>query len=430
MTTTADLPGYWLFEWLDSHRISSDRDLRTALGTSATLSELRDVAEEWWTSPPKTPSKGTNLLASSGLRLDDRLSCPRLDCRRNQVDVLFRHAWHYFDSILLPDGVGQLLLHRDESLPGETFLTQLFDLIAVAKYIRDIGASELVHYYARTWPPVTENVSGLVSDKNEDDFFQAYWDVVAKLGEQGEYFLEERGAETVRVSVRDPNLGYNHFISVEVPKPKERIEDLILECARQVALVHLWELGVDLQAHQQLGGSALGSTVWSHKRFMSSNAPTSAGDVAMRLTLPILIDIPVKELITVRDAEAESFQVFRTALTRAAQEMIRKGPVTNPQEIADSIVREIINPELAKLTHRLNLAQQALTRKTTISIAMSGLAITCGVLLGAPSSVAGLAGAGIFASGLGAAVSKHVDEKQEIQLSDMYFLWKALAHKE
>ena len=100
---------YWLFGWLDSHRIKSVPDIRRALGDKAHIEELREVSEQWRASASNVNDDGINLVAGTGLRLDDLLTCPSLPCRQQQVDVLFRHAWHYFDRILLPDGVGHLL---------------------------------------------------------------------------------------------------------------------------------------------------------------------------------------------------------------------------------------------------------------------------------------------------------------------------------
>jgi hypothetical protein len=126
---TASGHGYWLTGWLESRRISSARQLRIALGSESHLTELRELAEQWSEATCSTSYSGTNLVAGTGLRLDDLLTCPNLPCRRKSVDVLFRHAWHYFDTILLPDGVGGLLLDRPDKWDDEFFLNTLLNWI-------------------------------------------------------------------------------------------------------------------------------------------------------------------------------------------------------------------------------------------------------------------------------------------------------------
>ena len=109
---------YWLFTWLESRKVRTSADAAILLSKRSTLHELHDVAEQWSVSVVPPP-KGVNLVAGTGLRLDDDLVCPNPACRRSYVDVLFRHAWHYFDRILLPDGVGHILLNPPDAWSEE-----------------------------------------------------------------------------------------------------------------------------------------------------------------------------------------------------------------------------------------------------------------------------------------------------------------------
>ena len=120
-----------------------------------------------------------------------------------------------------------------------------------------------------------------------------------------------------------------------------------------------------------------------------------------------------------------AFSAFRRALTSAAQQMLAQESDASVGDIADSVVQDIVRPELAKIEQRLRLAKQVLARKS-VSLALGSLAATCGLLLGVSPGVAEITGIAAFVAGSGTAGAKYVDEKEQIELWVGAFLWKAL----
>ena len=59
---------------------------------------------------------------------------------------------------------------------------------------------------------------------------------------------------------------------------------------------------------------------------------------------------------------------------------------------------------------------------------MGALATTCGLLAGAPPPVALAAGVTAAVTLVGSAASKYLDDKTEVSLKGMYFLWRAEEH--
>ncbi len=417
-----DAPSYWLLGWLESNRVKTIDEVAALLAKPSKVREMQKVAEQWRESTGPHAPPGLNLVAGTGLRLDDDLTCPSPSCRRRQVDVLFRHAWHYFDRVLLPDGVGDLLLHPPHVWDKEYVLQMLLDRIDVVLHIEQLGAIDLVYYYPKTW----QNIEFL-DPKQEAAWGGAWGDVEATLVSEGHYHVERLGARRFRVQFADPLLGVGADLQIKLNKGESDAEEsLRAKAAHEIMHTHISNFEEDLQARRVLGGS-LGAAVWSHERVLSwiSGAPGTS-EIFLRLELPGLAHISIRDLVAVRAAEGASFTLFRNALTRAAREMVSIRGVNNPRDAAAQIIGEIIEPELARLRQRLRAAQRALARKTAVSVVLAGLPITCGLLLGAP--FVGAAATLASGYGVGKAASEYLAERQSMELTDMYFLWKALGH--
>jgi len=429
MNRTSDEYSYWLYGWLESNRVTTVERAGTLLTKRASFHDLRKVAEQWSTSSAVRPPSGVNLAAGTGLRLDDLLICPNPACRRQQVDVLFRHAWHYFDRVLLPDGVGDLLLHPPEGWTHEYLLRVIVDRIALVLHIRDLGASGLVYFYPKI--ETTEEAASILDPGQMTAWGEAWREIEDKLVSEGVYSFKRTARRRYAVKYVDPLLNVGGTFRFTLSKSQSDDEKTVREIvAHQVMHEHMSCLEEDLRVRRMLV-APLGANVWSHERVLSriSGAPATA-DIAFRLSLPSLAHVPIRELVAVRRGEGASFAAFRSALTKAIREYMGQKTSASPEQTAADIARDIIEPELTRLEQRLRVAQQALSRKTAVFLAIAGLATTCGLLVGAGPVVAGVAGVGALMSGVGTGASKYLDEKQAIELSDMYFVWKALAHAE
>ena len=146
-------------------------------------------------------------------------------------------------------------------------------------------------------------------------------------------------------------------------------------------------------------------------------------NLAMRLALPSLAGVPISDLISLRIDEQDAFNAFRGSLTRAAAKMVK----ARDKRQAKDLIHDMVQPELARIRQRLRTARRAFARKTALSVTLAAISTTCGVLVGLP--FAGLAGIGmLLPAGVAAAGAKYLDEKQGVEMSDMFFLWKALEH--
>lgn len=173
----------------------------------------------------------------------------------------------------------------------------------------------------------------------------------------------------------------------------------------------------DITAAQQLR-QPLGAGVRMHENALRDEALT-VGDVAFELQLPVLDELPIWDIVKIRQDGSEYFRNFQHSLSAAIEERLSDDAVS--QALADEVTRDVIEPDVARIAARLRSAESSLKRKAGTSVALGALTTTVGVVIGAPLVVA----AGIAAVGTSLpAAHKYFDDKRSVELSDMYFLWR------
>jgi hypothetical protein len=127
-------------------------------------------------------------------------------------------------------------------------------------------------------------------------------------------------------------------------------------------------------------------------------------------------------LIALRAHEAAAFQAFQLALRKAIKEQLHAQDFESPSAAAEEVMGDIVEPAMIAIDRRVMSASE-LAYKTTIASAGVGLTmLTVGLVAAAPIAVPGLV---IAASGLALSMRERYKAQAEIQLEDMYFLWRA-----
>lgn len=183
-------------------------------------------------------------------------------------------------------------------------------------------------------------------------------------------------------------------------------------------------LVTDVDIAQDLGLS-LASTYPLHRMFMSERVTATTARVAFEIKLPVLQSLPVETILNVRRDEHDSFQRFRDALRTAISDRVRLQPDANVEKLAEEIQRDVLEPRLRDIEVRLRTAQRALLKKAGVAVGVGAMLTTCGLLAGlVPVAL----GAATIAGGVIVPSQQYVDKKADIELSDMFFLWR-LTHE-
>ena len=175
--------------------------------------------------------------------------------------------------------------------------------------------------------------------------------------------------------------------------------------------------------------SPLGAAASIHEALLSTSpaGPPRIQDALFNLSLPVISDLKTQDLIKLRQENWQYFDAFRSALKAAARELISNAKDgIPPAGVARQIETDVIEPELIRIRQVLRASVDSLTHKSAISLPVGAVATTIGLLDKFPMMVAGTA-AVLATGGIGSFLvdyKKYIDDRREVRLSDMYFLWK------
>ena len=332
-----------------------------------------------------------------------------------QVDALFSRVLHYFDRIVVS---GPQAHHYVDVISDadDTDLKNLVEHIAVLLYLRHVGAEDLLVFVQK--PPACvvhymqhAREAGVLSVVEKTDTW------IDELQESGEVQGLEEHQDHWHFAFVHPDLEHTVWGVVfpsdadEGPTKRDVIEAVV---ARYAA-----HLVSDVVAAKQLG-VPLGAAVQLHERVLAQEPATpTVEDVAFALKLPVLQDVPIPDLIRIREDEHECFEAFRQAIQLAIRERLTDG--AGSVAVAREVERDVIAPALLAIDRRLHAAKRALGRKAATSIAVGAVLAAVGLLEAAPLILGtGVAGA----TSTLPALHKYLDDRSDVELSDMYFLWK------
>jgi hypothetical protein len=412
----------WFHRWLDAEGLHDLASVRTALDSRAALGRLVESAEEYQSQPrrPATTSE-RGIVAGRSLDLTSFLACGHPDCRSRQIDDLFSRVWHYFDEIAVvgPDA------HQFLDVVGRRGSEKALEYFILGNaqvlfHARALGVEDLLLFTPK--PPACPSHFRELASAPALHLSEEAGDRLLRMLEEGGVIERVTAAHGVLFKHRMLKNGMEFVEDDEIPKPITQGESLLRRVARVVLSKHWLAAASDVFESRALE-LPLGAGIEFEMRVVSELAGgVTASDVAFHLELPTLRGISIKELLVLRRGERESFDAFRHALRLAAKERIANADAPDPAKIAQEIRQDLIEPSLNVISRKLVAAEAILKKKQALNLGVIGLATVCGALGQIPLASALFVGAAASAA---AAHVKASEERQEIALNDMYFLWKA-----
>jgi len=427
---------YWFRSWLKRYLVGSEYSLKKAIGIPRALDALIEGAPE-----PKLPARESapihaELTGGKGIDLTGELGCRAEKCLREEVDGLFRHTWHYFDRITLPDQALTAVLGFQKNKSKEVLARRLVPAMHAVALIDGVGGRELVAFEPRR-PGCSDHAEEHARKANIMQAFSNMSTLSKEVAESAKisWKCEQHGDHAhLNFQLVHPFFQHTEWGEIcskhqAIPKKDSSIKFAV---AKDVVDKYMGALSSDALAARNTK-TALGAAIPFYKRLLATHPTAEVESVAFDIDFPISKKIPVETLIKLRRDEKPSFERFQAALRNAIAERIKTSTSSDSLRLAEEIRRDVIDPELRRLRDLLDVSKAHATKSGALGIALGAASATVGLLTPLSSNQIGigLTVGGAVSLGLSSvkkAVDDHLATKKIVSLSDMYFLWKAHQH--
>lgn len=411
---------YWLLDWLDSEGLGDTDVACGVLRTKEGQARFALAAEEALNQAMLPERQVNSLLAAGSWNLSGQQSCSAPQCLKSTVDQLILTTWHYFERVIVsgldPSRVGQ----RVEGTAAKARSEELVrGHIEAALYVRDIGAEEFLFFQR----PTQLCVHHLDAHAGEAGLVSAV-EAAQALGEE----LAEGYTLELRQTFKGHLYGFSHpaltYIKTGYVTEEQRREKKAL--GKELAFHEARILTAGFVRSAALANSTrsvLGQLTSVNSRVLPAVpiGEVTAGDIALNIKLPILHGLTAKELLRIKEHEADEFEVFRGALKTAIELRLARLPEEDAASVADSVTHDVLNPALRNLGRRLALSRRLLGSRSGATVVAGGLVTTVGLFAFAPVTVPGLV---IAAGGLANGINDYLKEKRDVEMADLHFLWR------
>lgn len=447
-----------LFELLENAGFVKGGAINRDLIARSKRTELIDVAIQSAELCPASSvaNNGSTFSHTASLSLSGgRSPCASIDCRQSKVKELAQFAAFYSDRVITNNGlftaIGRIE-KGDSDVAKQTFHDEL-ELLLTLRPLIECGlitpitpdTNKCFHCLGKSALPLGEVAK----------FDNAFRRLTRKFTNEARVSLQWKKSLPVRIEIQGQDTLVEHGIAY---RSIGSIGRLTRKCPKLAAKLkkdgHVIlsktqrkEFGIDAQfAHEFFDDIGFEMAV---SQCLKTSVVTSRpmdieilNDVApcadlsrrnaliqkhMTCLVPFLGGISTKEMLKLREAEADAFIVFRQAFGKAVDEFIKDKAGRFSEKEAASVYQQVIEPELARLNQKVKTAQTSIFKKSRAGALGWAAAISAGFYFGFVESslIAAARALGLtkvaadLASGLIA-----TSGEDSIRDENMYFLWK------
>ncbi|MGA2468275.1 MAG: hypothetical protein ABSH06_28515 [Thermodesulfobacteriota bacterium] len=425
----------------------------------AKVSKIIDIAEQSVEiTSAKNLKRGNSALShSASLSLSGgRESCYSLNCRMSRVYQLAQFASLYSDRVYIRNFLSDFSPHWGADRWDDLILKRSFknDLIILNEIRPLVERGRIVIFT----PPLDCCPTCLARShlgKDAGERLRKEYKVLLKRYlreisyrlslENRKYFMDlagpdlllEHGGQTIEMSELPTEIMRNTKITNKLDKKKtvslskKIVEELGLN--QVLALRVMENIAFELTVSQSFNASFLTEKdlhIELLNALSENEERVRRNQIAQRYLstiVPFYDGVPIRQLIMLRDKEAEAFLVYRKMLNEAIDEYRKQGNKFTERE-AQAIYADIIEPSLAKLDMKLKSAKRSLLKEESRRILSWVGAISFGIYAGfVPSDLVMAAKAlgltKVVAEIVGSAM-KLGEIDGDIRKEEVYFLWK------
>ncbi len=425
---------YWFWDWIQENDVRDKQSLMRAIYRGAALDRLIALAPELVIFERSSPPLESEITAGKGFDLTGDLGCHHIDCLSKEIDGLFRHAWHYFDKIAIPDQASFALSRFDDHNKRATLVDDLIAFVQVLGRIDDISGLDLLRFEVRN-PPCRQHLGRHAREASIAQGFANIDDLIDEIARTARIHWEDgTSADHKHLDYRLDHPFFLHSewgsICSKNDTLPEDASERPLGVARHVVHKYLAALSSDALASRR-ARTPLGSSIPFYSKLLATHPSPRVESVAFEIPLPISENAPLESLIKLRGENADAFTRFQAALRSAITERLNTAGDANAEAIGREIRRDVIDPELAKIRATISGSRFFAARAAGAGVAIGTVLATVGLMTPLAGSIGGalaVGGAVTIAAALKKANEDELGALKEIRQSDLYFLFQAHKH--
>jgi hypothetical protein len=425
---------YWFWDWMNENDVRDKQSLRRAIYRGTALNRLTALAPEPVIFERTSSPLECEITAGKGFDLTGDLGCHHIDCLSKEIDGLFRHAWHYFDKISIPDQAFFAFSRFDEHKKRATLVDDLLPYVLVLRRIDDISGLDLIRFEVRN-PPCRQHLGQHARVAGFDQGFANIDGLVDEIARTA--MIHWKDGTNPDHKHLDYRLDHPIFLHSEWGSICSKYDTLPEDdserpraAARHVVHKYLAALSSDALASRR-ASTPLGSSIPFYSKLLATHPSPQVENVAFEIPLPISQNAPLDSLIKLRSENADAFTRFQAALRSAITERLNSARDPNAEMMGREIRRDIIDPELAKIRTTIQSSRLFAARAAGTGVAIGTVLATVGLMTPLAGSIGGALAVG-GAVTIAAALKKANDDElaglKEVRQSDLYFLFQAHTH--
>ncbi|RAN93335.1 hypothetical protein LAH08_06365 [Micromonospora noduli] len=416
---------HWLYDWIDEFEVTETSDLHAIIKYPGAVSRLYELATASLANRFDAGPLNGAVVAGSGMDIRSGM-CDAFTCRNRIVDRNFGQLLHYFDYFVMEGPLASAYANLFKTTRDKKWLDRLLLLlrndVPFLLHLRTIGLDKYVVFAGKRALTATEFHARLTASGLGNLWEPEELECLAReISRDGGVEVRQAGPRTWKVALRHPLFsGMPGHIYERKTRPKK------VEAAIDIITSFVRAKIID-GATSELYKAALADLL--HAEFFEqpqeSGSKAQVDQVALSLNIPVLDRLKTRDIITLRESEHEHFERFRAVLVEAIAETIDKHENVPPEEIAGLVWRNTIEPSVAEIEAKLKASKRSLALKAAAGLTVGAATAAFGTLAALPFVVT----AGIAAASTPLLQAyKFFDDKQAIEVSEMYFLWKAGRH--
>ena len=427
-TPEANTTGHhWMLDWMDEFEVTSGKEVANRIELPGALQRLYDLAN---TNEKNTVRSSVELtenavVGGGGFDMGVRGNlCAHPLCRIESMNTEVVQALHYFDSMVVEGPSSDLyrsFFEDTSQSPSDIdlLLQRLSWDIETLAYVRTSGLADYFqfvkkpHAFCQNHFTVHAQELGIGHLSTREEVKE----MARRVAREGSISIRPAGDQQWVYVIKHPMMDNVNLVVLRGKSAPPRYM-AVEKVLREELTVMVSDFATAKVLEKPLA-TAVRPAIFAAN---NNNARASVDDVAACLKLPFLAGLKASEFVRLRTEHWDDFLKFRAALTAAIKETLDAKGSASAERIATRLRRDFIEPAMADISRKVRL-----NNRSTIFKSIAGTTVGSTVAaFGALTSMPMLITAGIAAAATPLVQTyKYFDDKREIELSDMYFLWRS-----